>query len=278
MPRSRRFGRSRFTLVILILASLTILTLDYRDTGPVQGLRSVAGTVFSPFRSVGDAVATPFRNGWNGIFGYDELEDENDELRAQIEEMRGQQIEDSAAAAENEELRRQLSLPVTDDIERVMAEVVSAPLTSFDTTLEINKGAGDGITRDMAVITDAGLVGRVVRVDGGRSSIQLITDPDFPGVGARLVEAGDAGTAVPGTDGNMVIDEGIQLDTPVERGDVLVTAGFRGSRYPPGIPVGTVESVGLTADRTEKTLVVEPSASLEGLRFVAVLLCDEDCQ
>ena len=41
-----------------------------------------------------------------------------------------------------------------------------------------------------------------------------------------------------------MIDEGIQLDTPVERGDVLVTAGFRGSRYPPGIPVGTVESVG----------------------------------
>lgn len=278
MPRSRRFGRSRFTLVLLILASLTILTLDYRDTGPVQGLRSVAGTVFSPFRSVGDAVATPFRNGWNGIFGYDDLKDENDELRAQIEELKGREVSNAAAAAENEELRRMQGLPVTDDIERVTAEVVAAPLTNFGATLAINKGAGDGITQDMAVITDAGLVGRVVRVEGGRSHIQLITDPDFPGVGVRLVEAGDAGIAVPGTDGDLVIDEGIQKDTPVERGDLLVTAGSRGSSYPPGIPVGTVESVGLTADRTEKTLRVDPTASLEGLRFVAVLLCDEDCQ
>lgn len=278
MPSSRRLGRSRFTLVLLILASLTILTLDYRDTGPVQGLRSVAGTIFSPFRSVGDAIADPFRNGWNGIFGYDDLEDENARLRAEIEELEGQEVANANAAAENEQLRRMNELPVTADIPTVVAEVVSAPLTNFDTTLEINRGSGEGIGEGMPVITDAGLVGRVVQVEGGRSRVRLITDPDYPTVGARLVASGDVGGAEPGTDGNLVVQDGIQLDTAVERGDGVVTAGTRGSEYPPGIPIGSVLSVGRTGDRTEKTLEIEPSASLEGLRFVAVLICDEDCQ
>ncbi|MGI8936832.1 MAG: rod shape-determining protein MreC [Iamia sp.] len=262
---------------MLILASLTILTLDYRDTGPVQGVRGVAGTVFSPFRSVGDAVATPFRNGWNGIFGYDDLKDENDELRAQIEEMKGQEVVDANAAAENDELRRMLDLPVTDAIQRVVAEVVAAPLSNFDATLEINRGAGDGIKERMAVVTDAGFVGRVVQVEGGRSRIQLITDPDFPGVGVRLVDAGDASIAVPGTGGNVDVEGGIELDTDMERGDEMVTSGSRDDNYPPGIPVGSVLSVGRTSDRAEQTAIIEPTASLEGLKFVAVLLCDADC-
>lgn len=277
MARTRRLGRSRFTLIVLILASLTILTLDYRDTGPVQGVRGVAGTAFSPFRSVGDAVASPFRSGWNGIFGYDELEEENEELRAQIEEMRGTEIANANAAAENDELRRMTDLPVSDDIERVVAEVVSAPLTNFDSTIQINKGAGEGIKVSMAVITDAGLVGRVVQVDGGRSHVQLITDPDFPVVGARLVDSGDAGNVEPGTDGHLVINEGILNGTQVERGDLMVTSATSGSQYPPGIPVGSVLAVGRTADRTEKTLELEPTATLDGLKFVAVILCDEDC-
>lgn len=277
MPKSRRFGRSRFTLILLILASLTLLTLDYRDAGPVQGIRSGAATVFSPFRGFGDTVATPFRNGWNGIFGYDDLEDENDELRRQIDELRGQEIEEAAAAEENDELRRTADLPVSADIPRVTAEVVSAPLTDFDSSVEINKGSGDGIRRGMAVITDAGLVGRVTRVSGGRSRIILVTDPDFSGLGVRLVEAGDVGVATGGTDGNLRVEDGIEADTAVERGDDVVTSGYEISDYPGNVPVGSVLSVGRTTDQTEQTLVIEPSADLDALRFVSVLLCDQDC-
>ena len=60
-----------------MLASVTVVTLDLRDTGPVQDLRGAASTVFSPLRGEGEAVASPFRNGWHGVTGYDDLEDEN---------------------------------------------------------------------------------------------------------------------------------------------------------------------------------------------------------
>ena len=42
MALSRRSGRSRFTLILLVLSSVTILTLDFRGSSAVQGLRDGA--------------------------------------------------------------------------------------------------------------------------------------------------------------------------------------------------------------------------------------------
>lgn len=278
MAPSRRFGRSRFTLILLVLASLTVLTLDYRDTGPVQGVRSVFGTVFSPFEGVGRWIASPFQDAWHGIFSYDDLEDENRDLRRRLDALEGQEITDAADLADYEELRRQERLPVRDDIERVTAQVTAGPLTSFLSTFEINRGSGDGVEEGMVVMTEAGLVGRIEDVQGGSATVRVITDPDYPGFGVKLVEGRDVGIAqATGQDGMLEIGEGIEPGTPVERGDIVVTSGIDGSSYPGGIPVGTVESVRPSEDRTEKIAVVEPSANLDGLSYVVVLLCTDDC-
>lgn len=278
MAPSRRFGRSRFTLILLVLASLTVLTLDYRDTGPVQGIRRAFGTVFSPFEGIGNAIASPFENAWKGIFSYDGLEEENRDLQRQIDEMRGQEIEGRAAIQELAELEELNDLRAATDLETVIAKVVSGPLTSFDATFEIDRGSGDGIERGMVVRTEAGLVGRVERVDGGTARVRVITDPDYPGFGVKLVEARDVGTAhAAGQNGMLRVDEGIKDDTAVARGDDVVTSGLDRSAYPPNIPVGTVESVRPTEDRTEKIVEIDPSADLDGLSYVVVLLCTDDC-
>ncbi len=277
MPSSRRLGRSRFTLVLLILASLTVLTLNYRDSGPVQGMRTAAGTVFSPFEGVGHAIASPFQNAWKGIFSYDDLEDENADLRAQLAEIESAPTREAALEAENEELRVTQGLTYGGDIPRVTAEVTSGPLTSFDTTFEIDKGSGDGLRTGMPVVAAGGLVGRVERVEGGSARIRVITDPSYVPFGVKLVEGGDVGKAEPGPDGLLEIASGIDDGTPVARGDGVVTSGLDGSAYPPLIPVGTVESRRLSEDRTEQIVTVEPSADLDGLSFVVILLCAEDC-
>jgi len=274
---SRRTGRSRFTLVVLVLASITILTLDFRGSGPVDGLRSGADSVFSPVRGVADSVAEQFSNAWGGVTGYDDLERENERLRRRIDTLEGQQIGDEVARRQIAELKRQLGIRSTTDLPTAAARVISGPLTSFDATLEIDRGSGDGVKEGMAVATDAGLVGRVARVTGGRSQIVLITDPSFA-LGIRLAEQGDVGIARgTGQDGTLEVDRGISRDTTVKRGDAVITSGLEGSAFPPDLPVGRVRSVGRTADRTEKTLVLEPAADLRGLGYVTVLLCDENC-
>lgn len=277
MPPSRRFGRSRFTLILLVLASLTVLTLDYRDTGPVQGVRSAFGTVFSPFEGIGNAIASPFEKAWKGIFEYDDLEDENRDLRRRNDELATRDIEAQADAERLVELEQAANLPIDTDIEDVVAEVTSLERTDFDTTFRINRGSGDGIEEGMPVVTEDGLVGQIERVEGGEAWVRPITDPDYPGFGVRLLEARDVGTAHAAGNGMLRIDEGIQPGTTVEVGGAVVTSGLDGSAYPADLPVGEVTRRQPNADRTGQIVDVEPYADLGGLSYVAVLLCTDDC-
>jgi rod shape-determining protein MreC len=275
---SRRTGRSRFTLLVLVLASITLLTLDFRDTGPVQGLREGAAKVFDPVRDATDGVTDPISNAWNGVFGYDDLKDENDRLRERIDELESGRIDAEVATREIAALKEEVQLKQTSDIPTLTAEVVSGPLTSFDATISINRGSGDGVKKGMSVVTAAGLVGRVVRVTGGRSTVRLVTDPSFE-FGVQLAESGDRGIARgSGRDGKLEVNEGIDEDTAVQRGhSVVTTAALDDKSIPPSIPVGRVERVGVTDDGTEKTLVIEPVADLRSLSYVTVLVCDDDC-
>lgn len=277
MARSRRTGRSRFTLILLVLASLTLLTLDFRDSGPVTALRNVAGTVFDPVRSAGNAIGRPFGNAWDGASGHDKLKKENERLRSQIDALKAQQVGFEVAVRQNKSLQDQLDLNKASHIPTVAARIVSGPLTSFTETLEINRGSGDGVKQGMAVVTKAGLVGRVARVTGGRSTIQLITDPSFR-FGIRLAKLANLGLARGGGRSGLIeVDEGIAATVAVRRGEFLVTSGQSESPFPPDVPVGRVLSVGTTADRVDHTLVVRPIADLRALTYVSVLLCDNNC-
>jgi rod shape-determining protein MreC len=276
---TRRTGRSRFTLLVLVLASITLLTLDFRDSGPVQSLRDGAAAVFDPVRNATDGVTEPIGNAWTGMFGYDDLKKENDRLRQRVDALEAEKTNADVATRENKSLKEQLFIKQNSDIPTLAAEVVSGPLTSFDDTISINRGSGDGVKKGMSVVTKAGLVGRVVRVTGGRSTVQLITDPSFR-FGIQLATNGERGIAQgTGRAGTLQVQDGIDKDTPVRRGDRVVTAsgGLDGAAIPPSLPVGRVDRVGFTDDRTEKTLVIEPAADLHALTYVTVLLCDDDC-
>jgi rod shape-determining protein MreC len=271
VPLPRRGGRARVAL-LLALASVTVVTLDLRGTGPVQDLRGAASTVFSPMRGVGETVASPFRNGWHGITGYDDLEDENEDLRREVDRLKGDAVRNQAAADRLKELEKLERLPYADGVPTVAGRVTSGPLTSFDATFEINRGSGDGVKEGMAVVTEAGLVGRITRVYGGRSHVQLITDPEFE-FGIQLVGPGDIGVARGDPQrAVLIVEEGIDKRTPIKEGDAVISSGIQRSAFPPDVPVGRVTEIGQTEDETEQTLVVEPLADLTSLTYVKVML------
>jgi rod shape-determining protein MreC len=122
------------------------------------------------------------------------------------------------------------------------------------------------------VVNGAGLVGKLVLVAPNRSTIQLITDPDFA-VGVRLVPDGAPGTARGrGAGEDLIVDTGLEADAEIDEGTSLTTSGADRSAFPGFIPIGTVRSTrkgsgGLTLD-----LIVEPLADTEKLAFVTVML------
>ena len=190
----RTGGRSRLTIALLVLTSLALLTLDFRDSAIVTSARERAATVLSPLRGAAEWTSRPFTNAWHGVTGYGDLKSENDELRRQMADLEGRAVLEQDAALQLAELLRQQDLEWVGDIPTMAARVLSGSPSNFSHTVDISKGSRDGVKAGMPVVNGAGLVGRVVLVTAERSTVQLITDPDFA-VGVKLLPSNVTGTA-----------------------------------------------------------------------------------
>lgn len=278
MTAPRRTGRSRFTLFVLMLTTVTLLTLDARDFGPVERLKDGIAAVVSPFRNVGDRVFGPVGDAWTSVSENDELEAELERLQNELETLSRQRIEDTGAAEELAALKEQLGLPVAATFDTLIAEVVAGSISNFDEfVVEINRGSLDGIRDGMPVVTTGGLVGRVEDTGARNARVRLITDPTVS-VGVLVVGTEEVGIMTGrGAGAPLEVSKGsIRVDADVEVGDVLVTSGSDRSLYPFGLPVGTVVEIVVDEGNLEKNLLVEPAASLARLRFVTVVLFDPE--
>lgn len=273
MALQRRNGRSRATLLFLVLTSITVITLDFRgDGGGIIGsIRDVATDGFAPVRDAADSVLSPIGDAVSGITGYDELEAEN----ARLQERIGELARSSTAADETEAAYQEL-LALNDiewigDVPAVAARVVSAPVSNFEQTIELNRGERAGIRVDMPVVAGEGLVGRVVQVTSRRSRVRLITDP-VSSVGVRL-SSGETGIAEGEGAGRTMSVGFIDVGAEVARGDVALTSGLEGGSdlYPADIPVGRVVRAQKVEGELQQQVDIRPLADVTHLRFVKVL-------
>ena len=273
MALSRRSGRNRFTLLFLVLTSITVITLDFRGDGGgvLDSVRDGAADVLAPVRSGAGTVFSPVGDALQGVTGYGALEDENAELRAELEALQGDEVRADDARAELRELLRLERLPVLDDVEHVTARVVGAPVGNFEQTIELDRGTGDGIDEGMPVVTGAGLVGRVVAVSRSRSVVRLVTDPSSS-VGVRILGPEELAVASGEGPGRELSVSFVEPGVDVQVGDRAVTSGVeQGSSLPAGIPVGRMTDVLDGPGRLEQEVRMEPMADLDHLRFVAVV-------
>jgi rod shape-determining protein MreC len=263
---------SRTRFAVLVLASVTLLTVGLRDAPVVREVREGASAVIGPVEGAVDRVTAPVRNAWHGVTDYDDLQRENEELRAQAEAAEAEGVQTSDAERQLAELSASLDLPWAGNVETATARVVSGPRSNFSHAIEIDKGTDDGIAVGMPVVTGAGLVGRVSQATGGSAMVELLTDPGFR-VGVRLATTGDLGTARGrGRDDPLSVDSAISPGTEVPEGTGVVTSGVDRSAYPPGIPVGTVASSGQGSGGLALDLDVDPLVDVDQLSYLTVML------
>jgi rod shape-determining protein MreC len=269
---SRRPRRSRLTLALLIITSIIVLTLDFRDTGVVGTARDVAASALAPVRGAVETATRPVSNAWNGITGYGDLEAENEELRARLDEIEGERARNEDAADQLGVILAQQGIEWVGNIETSLARVVAGSISNFADTVDIDKGTDHGISEGMPVVTGAGLVGIVEHATGSRSTVRLLSDPDFR-VGVRRVPEGTLGTARgTGRADRMLVDSNLDPDERVRPRSLITTSGADRSRFPASIPVGrVVESRESTTSLTLE-LVIEPMVDVTSLSYVTVLL------
>ena len=274
MAAQRSADRPRPTLLILLVAALTLLTLQFRGFQPLDAFQQGVRDILSPIRSLVDRMTDPVETAWNGIFGYEDLLMENDRLQVELARMRGRLLTDEADAELLDRLLHEVDIAYTD-LETAVVRILGTPPGNFSThTIEVDKGSDDGLEEGMAVVTGAGLVGRLQQVDRSRSVVQLATHPDFR-VGVRLVTSQDEGLVRgTGVDGLVRIESGIRTDAVVALDEVVVTSGGR-SLFPADIPVGRVLDPDDGADYG-RSITVGLAARLENLSFLNVLARSPD--
>lgn len=269
-PRS-----SRTRIAVLVLAAVTLLAIDQRDDATFRPLREATATVLGPLEDGVERATRPVRDAWNEVASeedVDDVRDENEALRARVAELEAQVVLGEDAQRQLGELEDTLDLGSLADIPTLTARVTSGPRSNLSLTVEIDKGSDQGIQVGMPAVTNAGLVGRVSQVSAGRSSIELVTNPEFR-VGVRLADSGALGTARgQGRDEPLVVDSNIEPGVEVAEGTGLVTSGVDRSTYPDGIPVGRVTSTREGAGGLSLELVAEPLVDVSRLSFVNILL------
>ena len=268
-----RTGRSRLTLLFLVLISVTLVTLDVRNVGPFERTKDAVGTVLDPVLAGARRAGRPVGDAWQAATEFDDLERENERLRAELEAQRGQALADANAAAVLREVLTELQIPYVTDIPSATARVIRHLGNFPGFTVDVDKGSRSGVQVGMPAVTSAGLVGRVVEVGPGRSSIRLISDPEFE-LGIRLAGSEDVAIARgTGRGQPLVVSEGIGVGVPVQPGTLVTTSGVDRSVYPPDVPVGIVVAVQVDPGLNQ-VLFVQPTATLDVLNFVTILLYD----
>ncbi len=273
---SRRTSRPKFVLLLLVLASVTVITLSFRggSTGWLGGVRGVATDVFSPIQSVAGTIFGPVGRFFEGAASYGSLKNTNTKLHNQIASLKATSKDATLYKNQLAALAAMENLPFAPNMKHVVTEVVANAASNFQETIQLNKGAGAGIRVGMPAVSGSGLVGTVVQVSSNRSTVQLITDPST-NVGVSYATTNNqTGLALatgqgPGKPLSVSL---ISPGTKLVSGEAMVTSGVQGDIYPIDIPVGTVASASLAPGATSETVTLKPSVDVGQLQFVSVLL------
>ena len=271
----RRSSRTRNVLAVLVLAALTLVTIDARSNGSgmLSQVRSKVSDAFSPIQRATHAALAPIGDFLTGAVDYGSLRKENQQLRQQVAALEAGGVATAAEKQRYEQIFKQLNLPFVGAIPTVAVQVIDNGSSNFDNTLTVDKGTTSGLAEGQPVVAAGGLVGTIRMVTAHTATVELLTDPSFAvGVslqGGNVGSAAGQGRALPM---HITVDT-TQLPVPkMKPGDPVVTSGLKLEKFPAGIPVGKVTKVVTAPAADEPEIDIVPYVNTAQLSYVQVLL------
>lgn len=249
------------------------------------GLTFFTDTLTKPLQKVTSSVIIPLQKGVNGIGlwlteksnllrSLEDLQAENDELRAQIDTLKEENLQIQEDQVELNDLRELYKLDKTySSYEKVGASVIGRSADNWYDTFTIDKGANDGIEVDMNVISGNGLVGIVTSVSDNYSIVRSIID-DSSNVSSMLLNTGDICTV----SGDLQLVENgyislryLDKDVRIKDGDMIVTSNIS-EKYMEGILIGYAKNVSLDSNNLTQSGYVVPAVDFKHIQHVLVIL------
>lgn len=262
-----------FILSLSLALSVSVIFSVFYVMGIFNLPASVVQAGIAPFQGLLTSVSKAF-DGYAVYFSnMKQLYEENEALKERVELLENQLHDAELAVGENAALRDYLG--VRDRYESfyaVGAQVLGRSDGTYMQYVTLDKGSSSGITENMPVITQNGLVGYVCDVSVNSCRVKTLLQYDM-NVGVYIQRSGDVGmTDCPyemGQDGLLRVIY-LPEDATIQIGDRVVT-GDLGDIYPSGLTVGhVIEIMPDTYNRT-LTAIIQPVVNFDSLEQVYVI-------
>jgi rod shape-determining protein MreC len=273
-----RYGgdnRGRLLIIVLIVTSLLLITLDLRGVKVIDGVRVGTQTALTPVQKVGSWLISPVRNFISDVTHLGRTQNQIESLKRENDRLRLTLQNRKTADAQLAQLKSALNLAGKAGFKVVSARVISqGSSTSFAQTITIDAGTNSGIKKNMTVISGYGLVGVVKYSYPNSALIQLASDPSFR-IGARIAGSQQIGI-LSGQGTQKGVLQLLDNTTQVSVGDVILARGSQNGRpFVPGIPIGEVTKVDNSPGSVTQTADVKFYTRFSALGVVSVVVSGE---
>ena len=251
-----------------MLGHVLLISAQVNSKSGVPMLEAVTFGIFSEVQRAMSSAVSGVRHGWSGYIGLRHLKQENDALKRDLAAAQIVAQEQQALASRARGLEKLLELRDRTSLQTTAAEIIGAAPSQDFRTVTIDKGTRDGLRPDMAVISPAGVVGRIVVPSARSAKVQLLVDRNA--AAGAIVERSRAQGVVVGAGGDRLEMEYVSEVYDIVVGDVVVTSGIDGI-YPKGFVIGRIESVERSGG-AYKRIMVRPAVDFGGIEEVLVVV------
>lgn len=256
------------TFFFLILISLMLMSVDVKKRGKLNMLEELTIDSFSAAQNVITYTARSLKNIWFGYIYLVGIREENVVLRREVSILRNRLNAGMEILHENQRLKGLLDFKEGSGFRTVTARVIGIGLVDMFETITIGKGSIDGVTSGMAVVTNDGVVGRILSSSPNSSRVLLIADKNSY-VDAVIQRSRDRGV-VRGEGLNLLELKYLPRSADALAGDMLVTSGV-GGVFPKGVVIGSISRVDKNAGGIFLYSAVKPAVDFSKLEEVLVI-------
>lgn len=256
--------------VILGAAVLLHVVLISAQVNTASGLPVLQVVTFGSFSEVQRATMAfidGVRGMWSGYVALQQVQQENAALKQELQTLQIRLQQERAEAQRTDNLRQLLELRERAQLDTTAAEVIAGSASPDFRTVTIDKGTSHGVGGDMAVISPAGVVGRVVLPSARASQVQLLID--LNAAAGALIERTRVQGVVVGVTNGMLNMRYVPGTADVKTGDLVVTSGIDGI-YPKGFVIGTIDHVDRGVGEYHE-IAVRPAVDFSRLEEVLIV-------
>lgn len=150
----------------------------------------------------------------------------------------------------------------------VAADVIGEDTLPTVRTIHLNKGTRDGVSINDPVVTELGLVGRVIQVSATGCEVLLITDQSSS-INTRVQSSRDRGL-VQGTLSGDLLLAFVDADGEIRPGDLILTSGET-QAFPADLVVGQVGNPSLSEDKLFQQAPLTSFVDFSRLEIVLII-------